>query len=477
MAAVEDVMAERATDLWRLSAVDLAEGYARRSFSPVEVVESLLARIAQANGPLNAIVTLDPAGARTAAAASEKRWREGGARGALDGVPLTVKDNLNVGGMRTTWGSRVYADFVPAVDELPVARARAAGMVILGKTNVPEFTLHGYTENAVFGTTRNPWDLRLTPGGSSGGAVAAVAAGMGPLALATDGGGSIRRPASHTGLVGFKPSRGRVARADGLPQILLDYEVAGVIARTTRDATLMMEVIAVPHPRDPASAPFAAMPWRVPGRDRCRILYVPRFGDAPLDTEIANSVARACRVFAELGHSVAEAAAPFDVDAINAVWPLIGQAGLAALVSPLPHFRELASRRLVDMAEAGSRARAADLFRALAEIARMREQLGEAFAQYDVMLTPSAAALPWPAHEVYPSTIDGKEAGPRGHAVYTAFVNAAGCAAVSLPCEPSAAGLPIGFQLVAPVGHDEKLCVLAGEYETAAPWADRWPPV
>jgi aspartyl-tRNA(Asn)/glutamyl-tRNA(Gln) amidotransferase subunit A len=199
MAAVEDVMAELATDLSRLSATDLAEGYACRSFSPVEVVESLLARIAQANGPLNAIVTLDPAGARTAAAASEKRWREGNARGPLDGVPLTVKDNLNVRGMRTTWGSRLYADFVPAVDELPVARARAAGMVILGKTNVPEFTLHGYTDNAVFGTTRNPWDLRLTPGGSSGGAVAAVAAGIAPLALATDGGGSIRRPASHTG--------------------------------------------------------------------------------------------------------------------------------------------------------------------------------------------------------------------------------------------------------------------------------------
>jgi aspartyl-tRNA(Asn)/glutamyl-tRNA(Gln) amidotransferase subunit A len=470
-------MAAIANDLSRLSAADLARGYASRSFSPVEVVESLLARIAQANPVLNAVVTLDAEGARAAAAASETRWREGTARGALDGVPFTVKDNLNVRGMRTTWGSRLYADFVPAVDELPVARARAAGMVILGKTNVPEFTLHGYTDNTVFGTTRNPWDPRLTPGGSSGGAVAAVAAGMAPLALATDGGGSIRRPASHTGLVGFKPSRGRVARADGLPQILLDYEVAGVIARTTRDATLMLEAIAAPHPRDPASASFAATAWRLPERKPCRILYVPRFGDAPLDGEIAQGVARAAQVFAELGHSVVEAAAPFDVDAVNAVWPLVGQAGLAALVAPLARFRDLASRRLVEMAEEGSRASAADLFRAFAEIARMRERLGEAFAEYDVMLTPSAAALPWPADEVYPSTIAGKEAGPRGHAVYTAFVNAAGCAAVSLPCAPSLTGLPIGFQLVAPAGQDERLCVLADEYETAAPWANRWPPL
>jgi aspartyl-tRNA(Asn)/glutamyl-tRNA(Gln) amidotransferase subunit A len=470
-------MPELATDLSRLSATDLAEGYARRSFSPVEVVESLLARIAQANASLNAIVTLDAAGARAAAAASEQRWHAGDALGALDGVPLTVKDNLNVRGMRTTWGSRLYADFVPAVDELPVARARAAGMVILGKTNVPEFTLHGYTDNAVFGATRNPWDLRLTPGGSSGGAVAAVAAGLAPLALATDGGGSIRRPASHAGLVGFKPSQGRVARADGLPPILLDYEVAGVIARTTRDAATMMQAIAKPHPRDAAPASFAAKPWRLPEREPCRILYVPRFGDAPVDAEIAQSVSGACRVFAKLGHAVIEAPAPFDVDALNAVWPLIGQAGLAALVASQPGFRELVSKRLVDMAEEGSRASAADLFRAFAEVARVRERLGETFAQYDVMLTPTAAALPWPAHEVYPSTIAGKEAGPRGHAVYTAFVNAAGCAAVSLPCEPSATALPIGFQLVAPAGHDERLCVLANEYEIAAPWSHRWPPL
>jgi aspartyl-tRNA(Asn)/glutamyl-tRNA(Gln) amidotransferase subunit A len=475
VASFEDVMTELATDLSRLSAADLARGYASRTFSPVEALESVLARTAQTNASLNAIVTLDAEGARTAAIASEKRWRAGNALGPLDGVPLTVKDNINVRGMLTTWGSRLYAEFVPAVDELPVARARAAGMVILGKTNVPEFTLHGYTDNAVFGTTRNPWDVSLTPGGSSGGAVASVAVGMAPLALATDGGGSIRRPASHTGVVGFKPSRGRVARADGLPQILLDYEVAGVIARTTRDARLLLEAIALSDARDPASAPFAATPWRVPQHKQCRVLYVPRFGDAPVDAEIADSVARAARLFEELGHSVVEASAPFDFEAVNAAWPLLGQAGLAAHVAPLPRFRELASKRLVDLAEQGFQASAADLFRAFADIARLRGRLGETFAQYDIMLTPSAAALPWPAQEVYPSTIAGEEAGPRAHAVYTAFVNAAGCAAVNLPSEPSASGLPIGFQLVAPAGHDERLCVLASEYEAAAPWGGRWP--
>ena len=463
------------TELWRLSAAALAEGYARRRFSPVEVTEAVLARIAEVNAALNAVVTLDADAARVAAKASEARWREGTARGPLDGVPLTVKDNINVQGLRTTWGSRLYAAFVPTVDELPVARARAAGMIILGKTNVPEFTLHGYTDNLLFGPTRNPWDTRLTPGGSSGGAVAAVAAGIAPLALGTDGGGSIRRPASHTGLVGFKPSRGRVARADGLPQLLLDFEVIGPMARTTCDVVLMMATIAAPHPRDPASAEFAAGPWALPPRKPCRILYVPRFGEAPVDPEIAASVERAARTLADLGHAVTEATAPFDADAFNASWPVVSQSGLAALLNRMSNWRELVAPPLVEMADAGSRLRATELFDALGEIARMRERLGEAFANYDVLMTPSAAALPWPAQEVFPPKIDGRAVGPRGHAVFTAFVNAAGCPGISVPCEPSAAGLPIGFQLVAAPGNDERLCVLAQEYETAQPWADRWP--
>jgi aspartyl-tRNA(Asn)/glutamyl-tRNA(Gln) amidotransferase subunit A len=470
-------MVEAASELWRMSAIALRDGYARRNFSPVEVTEAVLARIAQVNGRLNAVVALDADGAIAQAKASEARWRDGAARGPLDGVPLTVKDNINVRGLPTTWGSGLYADFVPPVDELPVARARAAGMVILGKTNVPEFTLSGYTDNLLFGPTRNPWDVRLTPGGSSGGAVAAVAAGMGPLALGTDGGGSIRRPASHAGVVGLKPSRGRVARDHGLPQILLDFEVAGPMARTTRDTVLMMEAIARSHPRDPASAQFAARPWMLPAREARRILYVPRFGAAPVDPEIAASVERAAGVFADLGHAVTEAPAPFDADAFNAVWPVISQAGLAALLQRVPGWRERVAPPFAAMADAGLGLRATDLFDALAEIARMCVRLGEAFAHCDLLLTPSAAALPWPAEEAFPPQIAGREVGPRGHAVFGAFVNASGCPAISLPCAPSASGLPIGFQLVAPPGHDERICALAQEYENFAPWTDRWPPL
>jgi aspartyl-tRNA(Asn)/glutamyl-tRNA(Gln) amidotransferase subunit A len=462
-------------ELWRLSAAELSDGYQRARLDPVEVLDAVLARIDSINGPLNAIVTLDADGARAQAQASAARWRNGTARSALDGVPISIKDNLHVRGLRTTWGSRLYADFVASADELPVARIRDAGMVILGKTNVPEFTLTGYTDNELFGVTRNPWNLDLTPGGSSGGAVAAVASGMGPLALGTDGGGSARRPASHTHLVGLKPSRGRVARADGLPAILFDFEVVAPIARTSFDVELLMRVIALPHARDPASAPFATHPWSMPAARGHRILYVPRFGDAPVDPRIEASVAAAVRMFADAGHVVEEGAVPFDAEAFNAVWPIVSQAGLATLLARASQWRNRVGAAFVEIAEAGMRLPATALVEALWEVARMREKLGEALARHDVLLTPATAALPWPARESFPSRIAGRDVGPRGHAVYAAFVNASGCAGISIPCAPSDEGVPIGLQLVAAPGGDETLCALALEHEARTGWSARWP--
>jgi aspartyl-tRNA(Asn)/glutamyl-tRNA(Gln) amidotransferase subunit A len=264
---------------WRLGVAGLSDLLARRAVSPVELLELFLARIERINPAINAIVAIDGE-ARAAAAESERRWAAGEPRSALEGIPLTVKDNIPVRGLPTTWGSRMFRDVVPTRDELPVARLRAAGAVILGKTNCPEFTLEGYTDNPLFGVTRNPWDIELTPGGSSGGAVASVAAGLVPAAIGTDGGGSIRRPASHTGLVGLKPSTGLVARDHGLPQVLLDFEAVGPMARRVADVHLLLEVMAGPDRRDRKS--LCAAP-AAPPPDPVRLLYVPTFGDNPLD--------------------------------------------------------------------------------------------------------------------------------------------------------------------------------------------------
>lgn len=232
------------TELWRFSAAQLAAGFRDGAFTPVDALEACLGRIAQCQPALNHMVVVDEVNARSAAEASRRRWAQGEPLGPLDGVPVSLKDNLHAAGLPTTWGSRLFVDFVPPRDELPVGQLRKAGALFLGKTNLPEFATQGYTSNLVSGTTRNPWDRALTPGGSSGGAVAAVATGCGPLAVATDGGGSTRRPASHCGLVGFKPSASLVPRGGGLPEIFLGYEVVGAIGRNLADVRTLMGVLA-----------------------------------------------------------------------------------------------------------------------------------------------------------------------------------------------------------------------------------------
>lgn len=477
MATAENaVTSSPSAELWSLSATRLGQAYQRRELSPAEVLEAVLARCEAVNPRFNAIVTLDAQGARDAARASEARWRKGEALGLLDGVPFSVKDNIPVKGLRTTWGSRLLADYVPAEDELPVGRLRAQGAVILGKTNVPEFTLQGYTHNALFGTTGNPWDPRLTPGGSSGGAVAAVAAGLGPLAIGTDGGGSIRRPAGHAGLVGLKPSTGRVARVNGLPAILHDFEVIGPIARTTVDAALLFSAIAGPDPRDRASMAFPRGADPLDSEPRSlKILYVPRFGGSPVDPEIADHAAEAARRLEDLGHRIEQGEAPFDLAALDRIWAVVGPSGLAWFLRDHPAWENMVQEAMRRIAEQGAALKASDYVAALDEVARLRAQLAGTFARWDVVFTPCFAALPWPADVTHPDMIDGEPVGPRGHAVFTAFANAGGLPAISLPCRPAHNGLPIGIQLVGRFGADELLLSLAAQYERAHPWADRWP--
>jgi aspartyl-tRNA(Asn)/glutamyl-tRNA(Gln) amidotransferase subunit A len=455
---------------WKRSATDLFTGYGSRDFSPVEVLHSVLERLDETNPRINAVVTLDRQGAQAAAEASEKRWLARAALGPLDGVPLTVKDNIPVRGMRATWGSKLYAEYVPVADELSIARLREAGAIILGKTNCPEFTLQGYTDNLIFGPTRNPWNLELTPGGSSGGAVAAVSAGIGPIAIGTDGGGSIRRPASHTGLVGLKPSRGRVPRCDGFPAILYHLETLGSMTRTVADLSAVMKVISPPDPRDPSSSYFRGTPFEIEPMAPCRILYVPQFADSPVDPEIRANVAAAAQRFAELGHSVQEGKAPFVIEPLAQAWGVIGQVGLAWLLESKPGGQGKITPALEEMAANGKARTGREYFAALNTFQELERSLSIFFTEYDVILTPTAAALPWPVTDPYPKQIDGQEAGPRTHAAFTGFVNISGCPGISVPCHPAANGLPIGVQLVAAQGRDPLLCGLAAQFESAHPW-------
>ncbi len=457
------------TPLWQLSATQLVAGFRDGTFTPANALQACLARTAAVNPKLNALTALDAEGATRAAEASSARWRAGQALGPLDGVPITVKDSLHVRGLPTHCGSRALAGVVATVDETPVARLREAGVVIFGKTNVPEFAMHGYTGNEVIGVTRNPWNLALTPGGSSGGAVALVAAGGCPLALAQDGGGSIRRPASHTNLVGLKPSRHRVPRAGGMPKLYLDYEVLGPVARCVDDVVAALQVIGSRAVQEPP--PQSA-----------RILYIPRFADHPVDAQIAALTDAAAAHFADLGHSVTTAQR-FDLaEAVNDSWTLLPQVGLAWL---LEHPHELSDRPFEERllgpamqanAQAGRSASARTLFGLLIEIERARSEIDLLFERYDFLLTPAAAALPWPAEQTHPHAIAGRSVGPRGHAVFTAFANATGLPGIALPCgwadpQGNAPGrVPVGLQLIARQGNDDALFAPAREYERAHPW-------
>ena len=450
---------------WRRGVADLAADFRARRTDPVVALEVCLDRIARIDPVLNSVVALDGGAARAAARDSAARIRAGAPLSRLDGVPMTVKDNLLMRGLPATWGSRAYAAFRPAEDEAPVARLRAAGAVLVGKTNVPELTLEGYTANLLHGTTRNPWDPALTPGGSSGGAAAGVAAGLVPAALGTDGGGSIRRPASHTGLVGFKPSAGRVSRAGGFPETLHDFETVGTLTRGVADAAMLDAVLA------------DVRPGIAPRPRALRILYVPRFGDAPLDPEVAEACDAAARLLGAEGHAVETGPVFFDRVAVDEIWRVVGRAGVAR-VARLTGGRLLAEGgpTIRAIAAEGAAMSGADYADALAALAAFRREVARVFDRCDIVFQPSAAALPWRAEEAYPPVIDGREAGPRCHAVYTGWVNAAGLPAIALPLGSSSAGLPIGGQFVGRHGADLDLLAFGAGFEAARP-APPWPPL
>jgi len=460
------------TPLWQLSATELVKGFLAGSWTPSEALRSVLARLDVINPSLNAVIALVDVSCE--AAASDARYEAGRPLSPLDGVPISIKDNLVMAGVASTWGTPALEGWLPARDELPVSRLRAAGALLFAKTNVPEFTLEGYTANPVYGVTGNPWAPELTPGGSSGGAAAAVAAGIGPLALGTDGGGSIRRPAAHCGLVGFKPSIGTIARADGFPSLLLDFEVVGPLARTLEDAALMLTVLSGVSPEDRSS-------WRRPtepigsAEPRSRtVLCVTELNDAPVDSEIRRQVEAAAGILNDADTRIEHGSLPLDLSPINEVWREVGQIGLARLAERHPDWLAQASPAYRETAEAGARLSATRLWEINERVMAFRREVDAMFLELDALIMPSIAALSWPAEQAFPPTIEGRPVDPRGHAIFTGWVNAAGNPAVSLPTAPATSGLPIGCQFIGPWGAEADLLALAHTYAARQPWQLRY---
>ncbi len=451
-------------DLWRLPAKELAARYRAGTLTPSAALEAVLARIAAVDAKINTFATLDAEGARKAAAAADARFAAGAPLGSMDGIPVSIKDNITVAGLRCAWGSELYLDYVPALDETPVVRLRAGGAVILGKTNVSEFTLgRGNVDTKSFGTTRNPWNTALTSGASTGGGAAGVAAGFGPITLGTDGGGSIRRPACHCGLVGLKPSTGRVARRDGLPIILDDAEVIGPLARTVDDLAMALAAIQGPLDEDRLSIGVPG-PHEEPAPRKLKILYVARVGQWEVEEPVATSCAAAARSLAALGHEVEEGPLPVDIELFDKNWGTFTAGGLAWVLRG-QDWRGHIGALYEEMADRGATFTAMDYIEGLAAFRELQAQFARAFRTWDVIVTPTAGSLPW----------DATKFGPPYSRAFTGMVNAAGLPGLNVPADQSPDGLPIGLQLIGGYGQDWELIALARQFEAARPWAHLWP--
>jgi amidase len=454
-----------------LSAVEQARLVRSGEVTSSELVRTSLDRIARIDPLLNSFVTVCADEALAAAELLDSTPGDAPFRG----VPVGVKDLTATAGIRTTYSSRAYAAYVPDFDTAVVRRIREAGFVIVGKTNTPEFGTVAFTESDLNGVTRNPWDTELTPGGSSGGAAVAVAAGLVPIAHGSDGGGSIRIPASCCGLFGLKPSRGRVSSAPF--GSLEGLSTAGSVARTVEDAAAFLDVLAGyeygdPWWTPPPERPFSKTTAEPPPTLRIAVTTTPPI-DTPVHSECAAAVTAAADLLGELGHDVREETPPWREPGLFELFIAVWQVGPALYPVDASQLTSL-NRGLVESARATS---AADYARAVAQLQTFARRVVSFWSSTDIVVAPTLALPPvpigWqeavqgPVEQLFRNT----EFTP-----FTAVANLTGQPAMSLPLHWSEEGLPIGVQAIGPPGGDALLLSLAAQIEEARPWSARRAP-
>jgi aspartyl-tRNA(Asn)/glutamyl-tRNA(Gln) amidotransferase subunit A len=471
-----------ADDLAYRSAADLAAMIRARKVSPVEVVRSTLDRILRSQPVLNAFITVAEDQAMAAARDAEGAVMNGGALQPLHGVPFSAKDLVPTAGIRTTFGSLIFKDHVPERDATVVARLKRAGAILLGKTTTPEFGQQSLTQAPLFGRTRNAWSAERSSGGSSGGAAVAVASGLGPIAVATDGGGSTRIPAACNGLVGFKQSLGVTPQEyaqDGFGNI----SFVTPMTRTVFDTALMLDAMAGPDPADPltvsrAPPDFVAAAQDEGALDGVKIAWRPRLGNLRVAAEVLAACEAAIGTFAALGAQTLEHVGDFENP--EPLWYVINSAYRRAQYGDrVRNHRDIMCPTFLRQFDSSKDYSAADLYAAIFARTRLFRQIQSWFETCDIVAMPtlSRTALPIDQDFFGPIDIDG-ESTPNLRGAwypYTMPFNLTGNPAVSLPCGFDAAGLPIGLQLVGRCGADALLIKAAAAFEKARPWAHRRP--
>ncbi|HZR70282.1 MAG TPA: amidase [Burkholderiales bacterium] len=452
------------------TAAELAERYRDGSLSPVEATRAALERIERLNPVLNAFCLVDAESALAAAAESEARWRRGEPLGPLDGVPVSVKDVILARGWPTLRGSKTVDPKGPWNDDAPaVARLREAGAVLLGKTATPEFGWKGVTDSPLTGITRNPWNPAKTPGGSSGGAAAAVASGMGALALGTDGGGSIRIPSAFTGVFGIKPTHGRVPFWPPSPTGTVAH--MGPIARSVADAARMLSVLALPDARDWAAAPRERRDWLATLEDGVRglrVAYSADLGYARVDPEIARIARAAVRTFERLGAIVEERDPGFDDP--HELFTRHWFPGAAWTVRSVPAAkRRLMDKGLLAVAKLGGRYTAVDFVDAAVRRAALGARMGEFHERHDLLVTPTMPIAAFDAGREVPPKRQSKRW--TDWTPFTFPFNLTRQPAASIPCGRTAAGLPVALQIVGARHADALVLRAARAFEREHPIA------
>jgi len=466
----------------RYDGLGLAELVARGECSAAELIEAAIARTEQRNAAIGAVVIPMFEAAREAAQQLQP------AAAPFGGVPFLLKDlHLALPGVRLCNGSQFFADYIPQVESEMVARYRRAGLITFGKSHSPELGLTTTTESRLFGQTRNPWNPAHTAGGSSGGAAAAVAAGLLPLANASDGGGSIRIPASCCGLFGLKPTRGRTPLGPLSGEGWSGMSTVHAITRSVRDSAALLDATAGPD----AGAPYAAQPpqrpWleevpRAPGRLRIA-MREETWNGAPVHPDCSEALRDAAALCAELGHEIVPAQANFDAEALRiASLTIIGAQTRALLEARAAELGRALQQDDVEpgtwaVAEIGAARSATDYVRALNTIHAAGREMAASFSHCDLLLTPTMAAPPAPLGVLSLSNPDGKAQNDAlMQAVgFTQLINITGNPAMSVPLWWNEAGLPIGVQFTAPMDDEAQLFRLAGQLEAARPWAERRP--
>jgi aspartyl-tRNA(Asn)/glutamyl-tRNA(Gln) amidotransferase subunit A len=466
-----------ASDLAWLPALELAGLIRNKAVSPVEVVDAVLARIERVNPSLNAFCTVTPEDAREAALAAEVAVMTGEPLPPLHGVPFSVKDLVFTRRVLTTGGSRLFADHVPEEDAVVVERLKGAGAILVGKTNTPEFGHKGVTDNPLFGITRNPWNRELTPGGSSGGAGAAVATGLGPLAVGTDGGGSIRIPASFCGIYGLKPSFGRVPSYPRFPG-WHGVSVTGPMTRTVRDAALMLDVMAGPDDRDRHSLPadtggsyVAACEAGIAGLS---VAWSPDLGYARVDPQVEDLCRHAAERFESLGCHV-EVVTP-SWDDPEEIFRVIRAAEMhAAWGHAMVDGKERLDRSLVALLGFGRTIGIETYLRAIQRREEFWTDVQRFLARFDLLITPTVAVPPFAVGRPGVKEINGQPISPLGWLPFTFPFNLTGQPAATVPVGFTPAGLPVGLQIVGRRHGERAVLAASAAFEAAGSWATRRP--